>query len=100
MKNSKEKLIFRVSNMLRKDMETRNDDRILTIRVWQSILPAGTDSITFEQLFDLPDQSSIKRMRAHLQNKLKLYPPTKAAVAKQRRWNKKEWEKLLELKLW
>jgi hypothetical protein len=44
--------------------------------------------LSFERiLFYLPAQSSVKRMRAMIQNDEKLYPPTTKEVAARRLWD-------------
>ena len=79
--------------------ETRDSDVELTIRIWREFYPqhltqAGdVDVVPLACLFQLPREDSCKRIRAHFQNTLALYPPQSLEVVKQRRINENEWRK-------
>jgi len=72
---------------LKNEPSTRNSDITLTIRIWQQFHDINS-SIQLSQLYDLPRQSSIKRIRAEFQNKLGMFLPSVWTVARQRRINR------------
>jgi len=84
--------------------ESRNSDITLTIEIWKRFYPQrirtnaqGREGIFLDDLYDLPREDHIKRIRATFQ-KDKTQPrylPTEPAVAKQRRINEDVWKKHL-----
>ncbi len=98
----------RVEFVLKSVPESRNSDKRLTILVWEAFYGdliheqvdarigemgprTGRKLIDLENLMDLPSQDGIKRIRAHFQNTLKLYPPTSPEVAQERGWREDDW---------
>jgi hypothetical protein len=79
--------------------ETRNSDIELTIRIWETYYPqrihtskTGVEVIKVRDLFDLPREDNVKRIRAKF-NELGKYLPTSEKVAKQRGIEEGEWRK-------
>lgn len=94
IKNLKQK----VHDILRDVPETRNSDIALMIEVWRKHCPSyikkgasGEEGVWLKDLYDLPREDNIKRVRAYWQNTKKLYYPTDEAVAKARGINSDEW---------
>lgn len=90
-----------VEYVLKEQSHTRDSDIDLTIQVWEEFyghalsgLP-GSRTVRLRQLFELPREDHVKRIRAHIQNVLKKYPPTSWQVAKKRGFLENEWQKLL-----
>lgn len=77
--------------------QNRNSDIALMIWIWQRYYNVS-DTISLNQLYDLPTQENIKRCRAKIQNDEKKYLPTSWEVAKGRRWKEEEWRHLLGYK--
>lgn len=84
--------------------ETRNSDITLTIAIWKVFFPQHlfkvdglreTDgvqqAILLKNLFELPREDNIKRVRAHFQNDKKILLPTVWEVAKGRGIAEDEW---------
>lgn len=92
-----EKLESAVRRVLSNSVDARNDDRVLTLNVWWDI-----SKTSFVQLGDqwyvsveaikkwLPQESSIKRIRAKIQNEYKELRPTDPAVELRRSAAKKD----------
>lgn len=83
----------KVEIVLEKFPETRNDDVALTIKVWRVF---HKEKLNFEyvklsDLFALPREDTIKRVRAQIQNKDKRFLPTVWEVAKKRQINEETW---------
>lgn len=89
----------RVLNLLARDKKFRNSDRKLYFAIlkesWDSSgiseefkAIEAFDGLFLEALYKLlaasPDKSSVKRVRAQIQNKEKMYPPTDPEVIKKR----------------
>ena len=89
----------RVLNLLARDERFRNSDRKLYFAIlkesWDSAniseefeAVAGFDGMFLEALYKLlevsPDKSSVKRVRAQIQNKDEMYPATDPDVIKKR----------------
>lgn len=92
-------LKVRVENILQTIPESRNSDITLMIAVWKKYYPylvrtgkAGQQGVWLVDLYDLPREDNVKRIRAYFQNDLKKYPPTSWEVAKERKWKKAEWD--------
>lgn len=76
--------------------ETRNSDIELTIKVWQSFyekyLFNHGSCIELKNLFELPREDNIKRIRATIQNYEGRYLPTSWEVAKKRGIEELKWK--------
>lgn len=87
-----------VGNMLKENPATRNSDITLMIEIWKRHLPekikrgaSGEEGIWLKDLYELPREDNIKRVRAYWQNDKKFYLPTDEAVARARGINMDEW---------
>jgi hypothetical protein len=94
MKNLKEK----IRDILDKYPLTRNSDIGLMIALWKIHFPkyikvggGGRQGIWLEDLFNLPREDHIKRIRAMFQNDKGLYLPSDPAVRKQRKISEEKW---------
>lgn len=88
------KLSDKVEYVLRKYEEARNDDIQLTILVWQEFYNVS-DSIALNQMFKLPRESAIVRIRASIQNAEGKYWPTNIAVARKRGIEEVAWQEYM-----
>lgn len=65
--------------------------------IWAKYYPAlltsknGKVCVTLANMYILPREDNIKRIRAKIQNEEKLYLPTDPAIAKKRGWKEDEW---------
>lgn len=89
----KDTQLVRVRILLEEIPETRNSDTTLMIEYWkkhfrESLEPFG---VTFENLHLLPDQGTLKRFRAKIQNEEHLYLPTDSKVRKLRKISEENW---------
>lgn len=73
--------------LLKEDVRCRNDDKWLTFRVMRHFTNIY---IAFEDFNKIPAFETVKRCRAKIQNKDKLYLPTIEAVSIKRRQRQKE----------
>ena len=89
------KLKDKVEHCLKNLPETRNSDITLTIAIWQNHHSVGSQ-ISLSQLYDLPREDNIKRIRAKFQNEMDLYLPTDWKVAKKRRINEDKWKEFIK----
>ena len=80
-----------VEMVLKSYPETRNSDIALTIRVWKMFYDVR-DQIFLNQLYDLPNQDNVKRVRAKFNSEGKYYP-TSLEVAKKRKLNEVIWRR-------
>lgn len=87
-----------VHDILKENASTRNSDITLMIEVWKKHFPSlikrgqnGEEGVWLKDLYDLPREDNIKRVRAFWQNDKKLFLPTEEAVAKARGINMDEW---------
>jgi len=55
----------------------------------------GEFQVSLKNLYALPTQDDVKRLRAKIQNVNKLFPPTNEKVALKRHWQEEEWRKAL-----
>jgi len=92
----------KVEYCLREFDETRNSDIELTIRLWKEFYPKyiktgknGEEGIWLKDLFDLPREEHIRRIRAKIQNDLGKYIPTSWEVAKAREFNEDKWREAM-----
>lgn len=90
-----------VRHILSTDEKSRNSDIRLTQMIWwhfyrsQMKMLDGKVYVNVADLFRLPREDNIKRIRAKIQNDLKEFLPTDASVAKKRGWQEDEWRKFL-----
>ena len=82
-----------VEYLLLTDERNRNDDKWLTWNVMRHFTPIY---IPFEDFEKIPSFESITRIRAHIQNKLGMFPPTSPDVIKKRKCKKREMEAFLK----
>lgn len=83
--------------------ETRNSDKLLTIKVWknfygQFVIDKSVEEYSYiylKNIMELPSQDGIKRVRAHIQNTEKRFLPTDIDVAKERGWREEDWKRAL-----
>lgn len=71
-----------VLKLLAEDERCRNDDKWLTYRVMRHFTNIY---INFDDFKKIPAFETIKRIRAHIQNKQRLYLPTDPSILKKRR---------------
>lgn len=110
-----EHLKQQVIEQLRQRPECRNSDVALTISIWQTYFPQmisrnlrDEDCIKLKDLYELPREDNIKRIRAKLQEEAlerimsgkvqgdeHIYLPTDTAIAERRQINSAIWEKAL-----
>lgn len=93
-------LKYKVEKILQEIPETRNSDIALTIEIWKRFYPTfitpnrvGFDSVRIEDMYFLPREDNVKRIRAQFQNDKLLYLPTSLEVVKQRKINEEVWRK-------
>jgi hypothetical protein len=98
MKNLKDKVI----TILSQQEQSRNSDIILTQHIWynyyQKYLFKSVDdrwSVRIGDLFNLPSQDNIKRIRAKIQNEEHKYLPTDPEIRKKRQIKEEEWRRYL-----
>lgn len=88
-----------VLDCLQRFPETRNSDIALTIKVWEEHYKSKImvdfqtkrSFVYLEDMFDLPREDGIKRVRAKIQNDKLMYLPTDLEVARQRDINEEVW---------
>lgn len=91
----------KVRNMLYADEQSRNSDIRLMHMIWVKYYPSllktvdGKIHVRLQNMYDLPREDNIKRIRAKIQNVEHLYPPTVWEVAKKRGMKEDEWRKYL-----
>lgn len=91
-----EKKVFAVLSSV---PQTRNSDIELTIEIWRRYYSkyiivssvSGVEAVRLRDLFELPREDNVKRVRAHIQNDLGKFLPTDWAVARQRKINEQTW---------
>lgn len=90
-----------VRHILSTDEKSRNSDIRLTQMIWWHFYRShmkqidGKVYVNVADLFTLPREDNIKRIRAKIQNELKEFLPTDASVAKKRGWQEDEWRSYL-----
>jgi hypothetical protein len=99
---AKEDLIYQVKSMLSIFPDARNSDITLTIKLWENFYPSMIHNserlgevVRIIDLFDLPREDNIKRIRAKIQNEERLYLPTDIKVFVERARASDEWRKFL-----
>lgn len=87
----------KVEICLEKFPETRNSDVELTIRVWRVFHKdkLNANFVHLNDLFALPREDTIKRIRAQIQNRDQRFLPTAWEVAKKRKINQEVWERAM-----
>jgi len=101
MHEKQEKLETIVRRVLSEDINTRNSDQLLTLKVWYEISPSSFCQILSEWYVSveaikthLPQENSVKRVRAKIQNDHQELKPTDEAVLLKRSKSKKNQETL------
>ena len=91
------KLQDKIIHCLRKHPATRNSDIKLTNAIWYEFhydkiirLDSGKLAVKLEDLYELPREDHVKRLRARLNSK-GLYMPTDKKVLKARKLLETEW---------
>jgi hypothetical protein len=91
-----------VENCLTSDPEARNSDITLTIALWKRYFPllliqsmTGEWNAPLRNLYELPSQDSIKRVRAEIQNVEHRLLPITWEVAKKRQINEELWREVM-----
>lgn len=86
-----------VENVLRNLPETRNSDITLLIEIWKRYYPqrikkgaSGEEGVWLRDLYDLPREDGVKRLRATFNHEGKYYP-TDWKVAKGRGIEEDKW---------
>jgi len=79
--------------------ETRNSDITLTIEIWRRFFPqavkkgsSGREGVLLSDLYHLPREDNVKRIRAYFQNDEKKYFPTDWKIAFARGIAEQEWK--------
>lgn len=93
MSSKYEDLKSQVEYCLREMPETRDSDITLLIAIWQ-LFHGIDDVVSIGQLYELPREDNVKRIRAALNAEGKYYP-TNWQVAKQRGLKEDEWRQAL-----
>jgi hypothetical protein len=103
---AKEDLIGQVKNTLAIFPEARNSDIRLTIELWKMYYRPFLHEderlglmIKIDDLFDLPREDNIKRIRATIQNEDRMYLPTNIEVFIARAKASDEWRQFLGYKV-
>lgn len=95
-----------VEEVLREIPATRDSDIKLTIEVWRRFYPEkvhwdkdGKHYVLLQDLYALPREDNVKRIRAHFQNDPDnpQYPPTTLEVALERGMEEQHWRRALGL---
>lgn len=92
------KLTEQILFILDKIPDTRNDDVLLTLEIWKEFYSEklldfeSWQAVMLSELFQLPREDHIKRIRAKIQNDEKKFLPTSWEVAKKRQINQWVWE--------
>lgn len=91
----------KVRKVLAEDEKSRNSDIRLTQMIWWRFYQPkmrqfeGKTYVGITDLFELPREDNIKRVRARIQNVEKKFLPTNPEVAKKRGWKIEEWREYL-----
>lgn len=91
----------KVRAVLKEDEKSRNSDIRLTQMLWWKYYPHklkkidGVICVALKDLFELPREDNIKRIRAKIQNEERRFLPTDPVIAKKRGWKKDEWREYL-----
>lgn len=97
------KLKSMVYRVLERVEETRDSDITLMIRICEIYYPSkvrhdksGEAEIFLKDLYELPREDNIKRIRAFFQNEQNLFLPKSEIVRKNRGISEERWKKWLE----
>lgn len=95
---SKGQLRLQILRVLEDEPETRNCDILLTIKIWVRFYPGLIDknsdgkwAVRLKNIFELPREDNIKRIRAKIQNEEWKFLPTRWEVAKRRKLEEDRW---------
>ncbi len=87
-----------VEAMLHSQEETRNNDITLTLAIWQKFYPhlirkgsTGEPGVWLRDIFKLPREDNVKRVRAKFQNEENKYLPTDPKVREARGIEEDKW---------
>ena len=93
----------KVMTILKEDEPSRDSDIRLTQMIWWTFhnakifkAPCGSNSVRLKDLFDLPREDNIKRVRAQIQNVEKKYLPTTIDIVRKRKINEDVWRAYLK----
>ena len=98
MTTLKEKVLY----CLNKHQDTRNSDIKLTNAVWieyhNSVIfkENGEYAVRLKDLYNIPREDNVKRLRAIIKNKEHKFLPTSLEVVKRRKMNEKVWERYIQ----
>lgn len=90
-----------VLKILEDDEKSRNSDIRLTQMLWWHFYRKymhqvdGKIMVAVTDLFELPREDNIKRIRAKIQNEEHMFLPTNPDVARKRGWQEDEWRSFL-----
>ncbi len=91
-----------VEQILKTYPDTRDSDITLMIHIWKQYygsrlvkFQGQTVFVALDNLYDLPREDNIKRIRAKFQNELGLYLPTKLEVALRRGIEEAKWREFM-----
>lgn len=99
----KGKLKKQILNLLEHDIETRNNDMVLTTRIWlkfykDRLIQNTKDEqwyASMQNILYLPHQDAVKRIRAKIQNEEHKFLPTDPDVRKLRKISEEDWKHFL-----
>ena len=98
-------LVKKVEYVLEKFPETRNSDIELTIKIWDVFYPGRILKnkrdellVRVRDMFDLPREDNVKRIRARIQNEENRFLPTDIKVVRARRINEAVWRETMGYK--
>ena len=93
----------KVRTVLEAVPESRDSDIRLTMELWSRYFPqyirngaSGEEWVWLKDLYDLPREDNVKRVRAQIQNVEHEFLPTSWEVAKQRRINEDRWREAMD----
>lgn len=90
-------LRYKILHCLEKYPSTRNSDIDLTLKVWHEFHNSklieinGREYVGVLDLFELPREDHVKRIRAKIQNEEHKFLPTSFEVVKKRKINQEIW---------
>jgi hypothetical protein len=93
-----------VLTVLENVQESRNSDITLMIEIWKRYYPQvirkgkeGELGVYLKDLYSLPREDHVKRIRAHIQNDLNKFLPTDPIVVRERRINEERWREYMSV---
>ena len=86
-----------VESVLESNDQTRNSDITLTIEIWKAYYPhkVADGTVALNDLYDLPREDNVKRIRAKIQNEEGRFLPTNEDIRKKRGISEEKWRKWL-----